>query len=255
MKKIYLLVLLIGTSYFCQAQKTTGEVVLGGLMTAKLDLDPNTSRVTLTLKGPFDRWFAFGLNAESMVSGTDCVVMRSATSFSDDRLIGFQAPVVDATQNWTVSSNTVSGSTRTIVATRAFSTGDTSDYVFNIGLSSLNVIYSFGSSNNYTLVYHGGANRGATTMNFTTLSGPDFASLNNLNVYPNPSNGVFTISKNDVTTISKVRVYDMNAKLLKEIDTKNDDAIAVNLSDYATGLYFMEISNDTDKVVKKIKKN
>ncbi len=254
MKKIYLLLFFITTSYFCQAQKTSGEVALGSLMSAKIDLDPTNSRVTLTLKGPSDRWFAFGLNALSMNSGTDCVVMRSATSFSDDRLIGFQAPVADAAQNWTVSSNTVNGSTRTIVATRAFNTGDSSDYVFDINLSSLNVIYSFGSGTNYTLGYHGGANRGATTISFTTLGTNDFAAVENIDVYPNPSNGVFNISKNDLTSISKIRVFDTNAKLLKEIDTKNDEAIAVNLSQYATGLYFMEIITEKDKMIKKIQK-
>lgn len=254
MKKIYILLFLITTSYFCQAQKTSGEVTLGGLMSAKLDLDSNSSRVTLTLKGPSDRWFAFGLNALSMNSGTDCVVMRSASSFSDDRLIGFQAPVADAVQNWTVTTNEVNGSTRTIVASRAFNTGDTSDYIFNFNLSSLNVIYSFGSGANYNLVYHGGANRGATTLSFTTLGTNDFATVEDVNIYPNPSNGVFNILKNDLTTVSKVRVFDINAKLLKEIDTKNDDAIAVNLSQYATGLYFMEITTANNKMIKKIQK-
>lgn len=254
MKKIYLLLFFIATSYFCQAQKTSGEVSLGSLMSAKIDLDSNTSRVTLTLKGPSDRWFAFGLNALSMNSGTDCVVMRSATSFSDDRLLGFQAPVADAVQNWTVSSNTVNGSTRTIVATRAFNTGDASDYIFDFNLSSLNVIYSFGSGSNYTLGYHGSTNRGATTLSFTTLGTNDFVATENVNIYPNPSNGVFNILKNDLTTVSKVRVFDINAKLLKEIDTTNDDAIAVNLSQYATGLYFMEITIGKDKMIKKIQK-
>ena len=62
-------------------------------------------------------------------------------------------------------------------------------------------------------------------MTFSTLLGvEDFTLLNDITVAPNPSNGIFTIGKNNMTPINKIRVFDINAKLIQEInpDYKNE---------------------------------
>jgi hypothetical protein len=249
MKKHYFLFLLLTLYATAHAQKTTGVVALMGVMTAKLDLDDATSTVTLTLTGPSTRWFALGFNATTMVANTDVVVMTSATVLSDEKLPGgHNAPNTDAVNNWTVASNTVSGSTRTIVASRSFA-GDGTDYAFAYSLNSLNLIYSYHNSSGYSMTGHG-TNYGTAAVTFTELGVENFGLLDQITVAPNPSNGIFTIYKNSQTPITAVSVFDSSAKKIREI--KYEEGHNIDLSGLSKGMYFLEIANGTDKVVKKI---
>ena len=249
MKKIYLLIALFTVISVSVGQtKSTITETLGGLMTLKIDKNATTSTVTVTLTGPSDKWFAIGLNASGgMEAGTDCLYYT--TTFVDGIINGFQAPVADAVNNWSVSSNTVLGTTRTLVLTRNF-VGGASDYNFVYNDNALNVIWAYGGGT--SLAYHNG-NRGSRTLNFTVLGIEDFAALDKISIAPNPSNGVFTISKNNQTSISKVTIFDINGKVLKVVDSElNFDTTTVDLSKFSKGVYFMEIANETDKVVRKI---
>lgn len=154
---------------------TTGVVNLsstaGLAMTAKIDV---TTQVTLTLTGPSGRWFALGFNASSMTNGTDVVGVHSATILSafDCRLTGFSAPVTDAQQNWTITSDVVSAGTRTIIATRALNTGDANDYVFSATPTAISLIWSRSNSASFTYSNHGGSNRGVSAASFTFVPPP-----------------------------------------------------------------------------------
>lgn len=253
MKKIYLAIALFTVITASDAQtKSTGTQTLNSLMTLKIDKNATTSIVTITLTGPTqtgatDKWFGIGLNATGMVNGTDCLYY--ASSFVDSKITGQGAPQTDTdnTNNWTVS-NTTSGTTRTLVLTRGF-VGGTGDYSFNYNTGdALNVIWAYGTGNN--IVYH--ESRGTYPLAFT-LGVEDFATLDKVSIAPNPSNGVFTISKNNQTSISKVTVFDINGKVVKVVDSElNYDTTTVDLSTFSRGVYFMEIANETDKVVRKI---
>lgn len=154
---------------------TTGVVNLsstaGLAMTAKIDV---TTQVTLTLTGPAGRWFALGLNASSMTNGTDVVGVHSATTLNafDCKLTGFAAPVTDAQQNWTITSDVVNAGTRTIIATRALNTGDANDYAFSATPSAISLIWARSNSATFTYSNHGGSNRGITAASFTFIPPP-----------------------------------------------------------------------------------
>jgi hypothetical protein len=154
---------------------TTGVVNLsstaGLAMTAKIDI---TSQVTLTLTGPDGRWFALGFNASSMTNGTDVVGVHSATTLSafDCKLTGLAAPVTDAQQNWTITSDVVSAGTRTIIATRALNTGDANDYVFSATPTAISLIWSRSASASFTYSNHGFSNRGVTVASFSFVPPP-----------------------------------------------------------------------------------
>ncbi|MEN9969434.1 MAG: hypothetical protein RIR94_1632 [Bacteroidota bacterium] len=154
---------------------TTGVVNLsstaGLAMTAKIDV---TTQVTLTLTGPAGRWFALGFNASSMTNGTDVVGVHSATTLSafDCKLTGFAAPVTDAQQNWTITSDVVNAGIRTIIATRALNTGDANDYVFSATPTAISLIWSRSNSATFTYSNHGGGNRGIAAASFTFLPPP-----------------------------------------------------------------------------------
>ncbi|MFP9097456.1 T9SS type A sorting domain-containing protein [Flavobacterium sp. RHBU_24] len=162
MKKVLLTALLAFTAGAAFAQsKTTGTVTLTTGMTAKVDLNSGTSTATLTLTGPQDRWIAlqFGSFATGggMQDGTD-VVYYNGTTLIDANQNGIgSAPSTD-TNDWTVTSNTVSGTTRTIVATRAFA-GGTGDFTFNYTDANIDFAWARGSSASFSLSNHG-SNRG-----------------------------------------------------------------------------------------------
>jgi hypothetical protein len=250
MKKIYIAIaLLVGLNVSKAQTKSSGVVTLNSSMSLQVDMNSATSTVTLRLTGPADRWFAIGFNAfGAMTNGTDCIYY--STSLVDSVLTGQSAPTTDASNEWTLVSNDIlSGTRRSLVLTRNF-TGGAGDYTFNYNNNSLNIIWAFGSGT--AMTQHAGTARGSSTLGFT-LGVDDFTSLENITISPNPSNGIFSITKNIQASISKVTVFDINGKVLKVIDSVLAlDTIQMNLSDFSKGIYFVEISNDIDKVVRKI---
>jgi len=161
MKRILLIAMLSLAALGVQAQsKTTGSVSLTTGMTAKLDLNNDTSTATLTLTGPQDRWIAlqFGSFTGGMAPGTDLVYFNGTTLVDASQNGVGATPSIDAVNNWTVSSNTVSGNTRTIVATRAF-TGGTGDYNFVYTNTEIDFVWARGASASFAIANHG-SNRG-----------------------------------------------------------------------------------------------
>jgi hypothetical protein len=96
------------------------------------------------------------------------------------------------------------------------------------------------------------------TPNGTLELNPDFTPCNNLsvddyeqsiiNIYPNPSNGVFNV--NSLDGIDKIEAYNTLGKKVYETITSN-----VNLSEQANGLYFLKIYSNSNVVSKKVIKN
>lgn len=258
MKKItYLLITLSSLVGFAQ-QKSTGVLNLNSNLTAKVDLDQGTSTVTLTLTNPASSWFGLGFSSTTTVPGNgmpplvDVVVMRSATNFSDSRTQsgGPGNPDIDPTQNWTVTSNTVSGPTRTIVATRPFNTGDANDYVFDYNSTSLNLIFASPGSGDFVVQYHGAApNRGHFVAPLSVLGVEDF-SLQASKISPNPSNGNFVIESK--STLNAINVYSQTGALIRSINGNDSSTQEINLSDLTHGIYFLELRNESEKSWKKI---
>ncbi|PWA07243.1 T9SS type A sorting domain-containing protein [Flavobacterium psychrotolerans] len=249
MKKIYSLLIMLTIINLSYAQEKETALTTIGSMKVKINLHKGNSTATITLIGPSNKWLSVGFNTTSMTSNTDCFTY--GTSLLDQFLPGgHSAAITDPTQNLTLVSNVVVGTTRTVVATRPFSTSDSKDFTFNYASNSINIIYAVGPSTNVSSQH---STFGSKTLTFTTLGTEDFASLDKISISPNPSNGIFNITKNNAIQISKIRVFDTNAKLLKEINTNLDNPInAVDLSELSKGMYFIEISNKEDKTVKKI---
>jgi hypothetical protein len=257
-KTILLLVGFILNLWSVQAQtKSTGVVSLPvSGMTAKLDLNNVNSTVTLTLTGPSDRWFALQFgdidSGEGMQAGQD-VVYYNGTTLIDAVHNGIGAAPSTDTNNWTVTSNTVASGTRTIVATRAFNTGNTNDYTFVFANNSVDFASAKMNSASYTLAYHGGANRGYSfDVPYTTLGVNDFEyQKNSIKLYPNPTEDYLNIESENV--ISSVKVYDSNGKLIKHI--KNKTILKIDLSELRTGVYYLELESNKnlsyERIVKK----
>ena len=180
MKNKITLLLLIGVSLLSAQQKSTGVVTLSTNMVATLTLDNGTSTATLSLTGPNDRWFAlqFGSFTGGMAAGSDLVYWDNVT-LVDARHVGIgSTPTTDATNNWTITSNlnnSPSAGLRTIVATRAFNTGDANDFTFNFSDTSIDFAWARMSSATYGLAYHGGTNRDVSLDRTFTLGTESFS--------------------------------------------------------------------------------
>jgi hypothetical protein len=77
-------------------------------------------------------------------------------------------------------------------------------------------------------------------------------SLLNLNAYPNPTNGEFTLELNN--GLSKtIEVADLTGRIIKTIKTASD-VTNVNLDGFASGLYYVKVSsNNTSETLKIVK--
>ncbi len=90
-------------------------------MTVKLDTTP--TGVTMTVTGDSNSMLGLGFGSTGMAAGADGFIYNSSAN-RDYSFSGVpNTPTADTSQDWTETSNTVSGSTRTIVATRSLSGG------------------------------------------------------------------------------------------------------------------------------------
>lgn len=252
MKKASLLIALLALMQMSFAQQRETALTTIGSMKVKINLDQATSTATITLVGPSTKWISIGLNTSSMATNKD--VITYGTSLLDQYFVSNShvAPANDTTNNLTLVSNTVSGTTRTVVMTRPFNTGDAKDYTFTYSMASLGICWGVGPSTNVASQH---STFGTKTLTFADVLANDTFQLSDLSVSPNPSNGIFNINAGDLTQIKTIRVFDANAQLVREINDFSAQNNAVDLSDLARGLYFMEIANESDSTVKKIVRN
>jgi len=86
-----------------------------------------------------------------------------------------------------------------------------------------------------------------------SLSLSNFQLDNILKVYPNPSDGIFNIEKINNTELVKAEIFDINGRSIKSLDlSKANSTIKVDLSDAASGIYFMTVLSNKGKGVIKL---
>jgi Secretion system C-terminal sorting domain/DOMON domain len=242
MKKELFFILALLVCFTTFAQFTTGTVSLpSSQMTIKIDTD---TQVTLTLTGPSNVWLGVGFGGTSMSTATDMFIWSSSSNRDYTPSGGQSTPSSDASQSWTIVSDNVVSTTRTIIATRPLTSSG--DFTFVNSNSSISIIYAFG--NNTTLSSHSG--RGSRTLNRSALGVEDF-SLNTALVYPNPSNGNFKIESKSF--LKKLTVYSQIGTLVQTIELEgNSKNNEINLKNLQAGVYLLELQSDSDKAWKKI---
>lgn len=258
MKKITLLSLLTLSSFtaiFAQ-QKSTGNVSLSSNMTANLTLNNTTSKAILQLTGPSDRWFALQFGnfgpAGGMQAGSD-FVFANQTTLVDANHNGYaQFPNTDASQNWTVTTNTVATGVRTIIAERAFSTGDANDFTFTYANATIDFAWARSAAASYGLSNHGPSNRGYnTSVPLSTTLGVDDFSLQSALLFPNPSNGQFTVQS--PLGLNQINIYSLTGALVQSIAVNETNTrTEVSLSHLQKGMYLVELQKDDATSWKKI---
>lgn len=257
MKKIILFLVLLCNSIAFSQPKSTGVVNLLNNTTASLVLNNTTSTATLTLSFPNDRWFSlqFGnfIDGQGMIAGSDVVYWNNSILVDAVHNNVNVSPTDDSVNNWTLISNTdnfPAAGLRTIVCSRVLNTGDSNDYQFLYSNNSIDYAFAMRSTPGYLLNYHGSINRGyAIDVPFSALGIEDF-SLRATQIYPNPSSGEFLIKAK--TALRQVNVYSQSGAFVKTIKVEENDAAEIYIKGLQTGVYLLELINDTEKSWKKV---
>ena len=245
MKKKLLTLFALALGIVANAQFTTGVVSLTANRTIKIDTD--ATMVTITLTGSSTAWLGIGFGGTLMSSVTDMFIWNATANRDYTPSGSTSEPIADAaaSQNWIIASDVVTGTSRTVVATRSLiSIGD---YTFLNNNSSISIIYAEGSST--TLAYH--ASRSSKVMQRTQLLATDDFSLNATAIYPNPSNGSFSVQTK--TNLNSIDIYSHTGQLVKTIivDDKSNK-VDIQVKGLSTGIYLIELKNDSEKSWKKV---
>jgi len=91
------------------------------------------------------------------------------------------------------------------------------------------------------------------TYKSSTLSTQNINSIENLKIFPNPSNGHITISNINNIELKTIEVYSVLGKLVKQVQlTQNSSKINLDLSKFNNGIYLVKLlsNNGVSKIEK-----
>ncbi|WP_374465616.1 T9SS type A sorting domain-containing protein [Chryseobacterium sp.] len=233
MKKT-LLALSVLLANFALAQFSSGTVNLPATsMTVKLDTTP--TGVTITVTGDSNSMLGIGFGTVGMAPGSNGFIYNSSAN-RDYTFIGMTTPTADTAQDWTETSNTVSGSTRTIVATRSL-TGGSGDFAIANAAGTINIFYSR-KSGGTSLGYHDvGRGYATLTMTAASLSTNEIAANSKkVNLYPNPAKA--TVSFKNFDKIKSVDIYEATGRKVKSVKPEGE---SISVEDLQSGSYYVEI--------------
>jgi len=198
-------------------------------------LDTNATTVTITLIGDSNSMMGIGFGTSGMANGADGFIYNSSSN-RDYNFTGFSTPSNDAVQNWTETSNTVSGSTRTVVATRTLA-GGTGDFAIQNAAGTINIFYAR-TGGGTGLNYHSGSRGYASLLMGATLSTKDLmAESKKIVLYPNPAKE--TVSFKNADQIKSIEIYESTGRKVRSATL---DGESLNVSNLNAGNYYFEIT-------------
>lgn len=242
MKKV-LLTLSLALANLVWAQFSTGTVSLSTGMTVKINTNPTT--VTMTLTGPDTSYLGVGFGGTGtsggMAAGVDGFIYNSTSTSNTNIDYTFAGvgpmPNADPVQDWTITSNTTSGGTRTIIATRSLA-GGAGDTVFANNNTPVNIFFAKGSSTG--LAYHGPgtANRGYAVLTRTVLGTSEVVTESKkTGLYPNPAKEKVNFKNAD--QIKSVDIYETAGRKVRSVKPDGED---IEVRDLKPGIYYLEIT-------------
>ncbi|GEM_PF-538232 len=85
-----------------------------------------------------------------------------------------------------------------------------------------------------------------------TLANQEFEETS-FSIYPNPAQNNVTIDFNQASSDSMVKFFDMNGRLVKQVKASSfDRSVQVEVSDFSTGIYLVEITSGGKKSTQKL---
>ena len=107
-----------------------------------------------------------------------------------------------------------------------------------------------GEPGEYGLSFNKPSGDFAFYLSFPLLDNPEF-SLDELNIYPNPATDLVRLN-NPTGMELNASIYTVDGRKLKSTKVLNDQ---IEVSDLASGVYFLELNSEDGKVVKRFIKN
>ena len=115
------------------------------------------------------------------------------------------------------------------------------------------------TSGNLTVKGHNSCGDGIVSANYpiyiSSVGIVDIASSMNLNIYPNPTNGIFTIDINGINSNMDMQIYNIQGKIIRNEKLNNDNSTytrEIDLSTYPKGIYFVKLINTNFTKVAKV---
>lgn len=246
--KIFSIICLISTLGFSQTY-SSGLVNIIGSLSAEIDINTSTDLVTLTLIGPESGWLAMAFNDDFGHDGAD-VVMFDGTDLQDRTFTNnLGEPDLDTSgqDDWTVTSNTIAGGLRTVVATRSRVSADANDYDFPATPTSLNIIGAYNGSFNMNNKHD---DYDFATLNFSLLGIEDVNQLN-FSMLPNPTSTNLKIVLPSNLTNSTIEVFDISSRKIFESKIRNSRFSMIDVSTWYGGVYFVKVSSNNSHSTKR----
>mgnify|MGYP001381766030 CR=1 FL=1 len=238
MKLIALISLFLSCSCI-MAQTTTGEIIFIDDFSANITVDD--TNVTLTLIGDETRYVSVGFGVTSMTAGGD-IVSYDATGFNDRQFSGIGITPSTDTQDWTVVSNEVTAGLRTLVVTRPLAGSDASDYTFDPGATSLDLVWAYGSTLNFA---NHGNNRGTTNVSLT-LGDQGEIVTRAITLYPIPAENTLTLVLQNVALKNQTSVSIISsAGILVKKQPLTQELTHLDVSKLPQGMYFVKVESAT----------
>jgi hypothetical protein len=110
------------------------------------------------------------------------------------------------------------------------------------------------SSGVYTVVVTNSDGCEATSApyNFVLTSIASHTTKNELSLYPNPSNGLFTIDLGEVNKKVSITIYNVVGKIISQHEYTNTNKPLIDISNQTNGSYFITIKTDNQTITKKV---
>jgi len=97
------------------------------------------------------------------------------------------------------------------------------------------------SGNYAVMVTQGSCSDTSVCVQITVVGIEESGFANELVLYPNPTNGIFSITSEIALSNASIRIFDLNGKLMSEKTNLNGNNFDFNLQEVSNGIYFAEI--------------
>jgi len=116
---------------------------------------------------------------------------------------------------------------------------------------AINQTFTATQNGNYTVVITdvNGCKGTSSVFNISNLSLNDNSINRKINIYPNPTTGIISISNEDNETIDKIEIVDI---LGKTVATKTENTSQVDITSLSNGMYVFKIYSGENVSIKKI---
>lgn len=136
--------------------------------------------------------------------------------------------------------------------------GGASSYTWSTSSNSQTIVVSPTVTTSYTVIgtgVSGCTNTAAFTQSVSTCAGlTELSNNNGVNIFPNPTNGQFTLLFNKVKEKAEVKVVNAIGQVVLRKTISSADKINLNISEQASGVYFVEVNADGESYRTKIVK-